>query len=186
MYPSETFDFEHNGKQFRAYIEQDDDMTPPWDREDGHVPVSDWEYRNKAPSEVIINKDRRAFRFVCIRDAIDKATREGWGLNDADMQALAENIQRTPTKREIISEAVRLDVENMRAWCANEWSYIGVCVCLLDGDGHPIGNKHASALWGIESNADDYIREVAHDLAHYALSEAKRLHDRIGAVIQGA
>lgn len=185
MYSGQTFDFEHEGKQFRAFIESDDDATPPWDRECGHVDVSEWERRNKAPSEVIINEDRGSRRFVCIREAIAKATREGWGLNGAPLAALEEKLGRKPTKREVIAEAVRIDIERMRAWCADEWEYIGVCVCLLDSEGSPIGDKYSAALWGIESDCDDYIQEVARDMASDALREAQATMVHISSVLEG-
>jgi len=185
MYSGQTFDFEHEGKQFRAFIESDHDAGTPWDRECGHVDVSEWEHRNKRPSEVIVNEDRGSRRFVCIREAIAKATREGWGLSDESLQALSDRIGRTPTKKEVTTESVRLDVERMRAWCADEWEYIGVCVCLLDSEGSPIGNKYAAALWGIESDCDDYIRDVARELASEAMTEARNTCERINSVLEG-
>lgn len=183
MYAGKQFDFEHEGKRFRAFIERDEDAGTPWGRECGHVDVGDWERRNKRPSEVIINEDRGSHRFVCIREAMVKATREGWGLSDEHMQALTEKLARPPTKREVIGEAVRLDIERMRAWCADEWEYVGVCVCLLDSEGSPIGNKYAAALWGIESDFDEYIKEVARDLTADAMAEAQATLDRISSVL---
>ena len=185
MYAGEQFDFEHDGKQFRAFIERDDDSGTPWDREDGHVDASEWERRNKRPSEVIINDDRGSRRFACMRDAMAKATHEGWGLSDEHMQTLSEKLKRKPTKREVTAEAVRLDIERMRAWCNNEWEYVGVCVCLLDSDGEAIGNKYAAACWGIESDSDDYLREIARDMAADALCEAQATMARISSVLEG-
>lgn len=185
MYSGQTFDFEHNGKQFRAFIKCDYGSETPWDREDGHVDVSDWQRRDKRPSEVIINEDRGSRRFVCLREAMVKATREGWGLSDEPMQALTERIGRKPTKKEVTAEAVRLDVERMRAWCADEWGYIGVCVCLLDSEGSPIGDEYAAACWGIESDCDAYIREVARDMAGDAMAEAQATMARISSVLEG-
>lgn len=183
MYPSETFDFAHNGHSFRAFIEQDDDATPPWERYDGMVPVTDWENRDNRPSEVIINDNRIARRFVCVRAAIEQATRDGWGIGDDHLASLTSKLGRAPTKREVIAEAVRLNIEFMRAWCADEWCYIGVCVCLLDENGTPIGDKYASAVWGIESNADDYIHEVARELSGGAIDAARGEMERISKAI---
>jgi hypothetical protein len=183
MYSGQTFDFEHEGKQFRAFIESNHDAGTPWHREDCHVDVSEWERRNKRPSEVIINEDRGSRRFVCIREAIAKATREGWGLHGAPLAALEEKLGRKPTKREVIAESVRLDVERMQEWCAGQWEYIGVCVCLLDSEGSPIGDKYAAACWGIESDSDDYIREVARDMARDAMAEAQSTAARINSAL---
>lgn len=180
MYPSQTFDFTHGGKQFRAFIEHDADAGAPWEREDGHVPVSDWVRRDKRPSEVIINRDRGSHRFVCLREAHDLARAQGWGLSSDDMQALRDKLGRVPTPREVTARAVEIDIERMRAWCADEWCYVGVCVSLLGPDGEPVGDKYAAALWGIESDCDDYIKEAASDLAWEALSAARAELERIG------
>lgn len=184
MYAGEQFDFEHECKQFRAFIKYDDDAGAPWEREDGHVDVTEWVSRDKRPSEVIINDDRGSHRFVCMRDAMAKATREGWGLSDEPMQTLSEKLNRKPTKREVTAEAVRLDVERMRAWCNDEWYYVGVCVCLLDSEGSPTGNKYAAACWGIESDSDDYLLEIARDMAADALREAQATMARISSVLE--
>lgn len=184
MHPSETFDFTHDGKQFRAFIEYDPDAGSPWEREEGHVPVSDWVRRDKMPSEVIINRDRGSYRFVCLREAHECARAQGWGLASDDMQALCDKLNREPTKREVISRAVQLDIERLRAWCADEWCYVGVCVSLLGPDGQPVGDRYAAACWGIESDCDDYIKEVASDLAGEALSAARVELERIGTALR--
>lgn len=184
MYPSETFDFTHDGKQFRAFIEQDSDAGTPWEREDGHVPVSEWTRRDKRPSEVIVNDDRCSYRFVCIREAHALARAQGWGLASEDLQALTDKLGRMPTRREVIAHAVQLDIERMRAWCADDWCYVGVCVSLLGPDGKPVGDKYAAACWGIESDCDDYIKEVARDLAWEALSAARAELERIGTALR--
>jgi hypothetical protein len=38
-------------------------------------------------------------------------------------------------------------------------------VRLLNDDGEPVGDEFKNALWGIESNAGDYLQEVAVELA---------------------
>lgn len=184
MYPSQTFDFTHDGKQFRAFIEHDHDAGTPWEREDGHVQVSDWVRRDKRPSEVIINSDRGSYRFVCLREAHECARAQGWGLASDDMHALRDALNREPTKREVIAHAVQLDIERMRAWCADKWCYVGVCVSLLGADGQPVSDKYSAACWGIESDCDDYIKEVARDLAGEALSAARAELERIGAALR--
>lgn len=173
MYAGQTFDFEHEGRSYRAFIERDDDCTPPWVRECGHVSVREWERRSKRPSEVIVNDDRGAYRFVCIREAMETAKRDGWGLSPYDFAALRNKLNRAPTKREIVARAVELDIERVRAWCNDRWEYIGVCVCLLDADGQAIGDKYSAALWGIESDADEYIKEVARELTDEAIEHAR-------------
>lgn len=183
MYPSQTFDFAHDGKEFRAFIEHDADAGAPWECEEGYVQVSEWTRRDKRPSEVIVNRDRGSYRFVCLRDAHARARAQGCGLVSEDMQTLTHKLGRVPTAREITARVVQLDIERMRAWCADEWCYVGVCVSLLGSDGQPVGDKYAAACWGIESDCDDYIKEVARDLAGEALSAARAELARIGAAL---
>lgn len=175
MYAGTYFDFEHDGKQFRAYVELDDCNDAPWDSSEGHGIVSDWTRRDKKPGELILCEDRGSRRFYNFAQTIIKARADGWGVGESEVQALTQKLARTPTKGEIIERAVQLDYEYLRAWCNDEWQYIGVCVCLLDGEGEPVGNKYDAAIWGIESDADDYIRETARELTGDALREAKRV-----------
>lgn len=186
MYAGETFNFEHEGRNFRAFIERDDDCTPPWERECWHVNVSGWERRSKRPSEVIIiNDEHGSYRFVCIREAMETATRESWGLSPYEFAELRNKLNRAPTKREIVARAVQLDIKRMRAWCADQWEYIGVCVCLLDADGQPIGEQYSTALWGIESDADEYIKEVARELTDEVLEHARAALASIADAVRG-
>lgn len=175
MYAGQTFDFEHEGKQFRAYVEHDDNEDAPWEREDGHGIVSDWTRRDKKPGELVLCERRGSRRFYNFARTIIKARADGWGVIEPKVQALTRKLGRKPTKGEIIERAVQLDFEFLRGWCRGEWCYIGVCVCVLDAEGEPVGNKYGAAIWGIESDADDYIRETARELTDDALREAKRV-----------
>jgi hypothetical protein len=76
------------------------------------------------------------------------------------------------TAGEITAEAVRRDFEFLRGWCNDSWYYVGVIVTHLpdpDDDDEPIDYTHA--LWGIESNSDDYIEEVAYEHVEEILRE---------------
>lgn len=162
----ETFKFQHAGRTFLASLYHDDDSTPPWDREDGHGPVSDWRSKDsKAPGEVIINDDRGRARFYDVQAAQRIALRDGWGAPEAWRIAFAEKHGRAPTAREVAAESVRMDCQRLRDWCRDEWHYCGVAVQLCDDEGEATGDEFMHALWGIESDAGDYLREVAAELA---------------------
>ena len=120
------FDFEHNGRTFRAELHYDSDMGAPWIEHDGHGIVSEWETRDKQPGEVIIKDDRGAHRFYDVTATTQRAKRDEWGLNDESRAALARRIGRAPTPGEVTAEAVRLDMERMRAWC-NLASWLAAC-----------------------------------------------------------
>jgi hypothetical protein len=51
----------------------------------------------------------------------------------------------------------------LRSWCSNEWHYCGIEVFPLTEDGDELRSKSVS-LWGIESNATDYHKEVIQEL----------------------
>lgn len=78
----------------------------------------------------------------------------------------------TMTPRAYAAGAAMADYDRLRRWCADEWCYIGVVVRRA-GDCECCGETES--LWGIESDAGEYVREVATELAEQLaerLSEA--------------
>ena len=149
-------DFTHNGRRYRVTLEPDDDATPPWERDDGHGPVSAWTaVSNMSAGQRVLCSDQRSARFYDFAEAVRIARRDGWDT--------APYGQGTPGQR--AARAVEADFQRLRAWCNDEWAYVGVCVQMLDADGEPVGGKNDHALWGVESDCEDYIAEVARELA---------------------
>ena len=161
----DSFTFSHDDKTFLAEIYTDDDNCAPWENSDCHGISSDWETRSKLPGEWVLCEDRRARRFYDAQETMKKARAEKWGLSEPALAKLCEALGRQATRGEIIAAAVRADFEFLRGWCTGEWNYVGVCVRATDDDGGAIGEPFVNALWGIESGATDYIREVAIELA---------------------
>lgn len=155
----DTFAFE--GFTFKARIQHDQDHGAPWREEDGHGPISDWTTRDKAPGELIVSEDRGARRFYDFAAAVRIARADGW--NSAPF---------TGTRGQRAARAARADFERMRDWCADRWHYIGVIVQAIDEDGAEIGQP--ASLWGIESDAGEYLAEVAHELAADCLASLPR------------
>lgn len=155
---------EHDGAAFRVTLEHDDTHGAPWDEEDGHGPVSEWKrWREgqgvkppKRAGERLLIWDRGSFRTYDMQAAIKQAKADGW---DAAPYG--------GTHGERAARAVEADFQRMRAWCNDEWHYVGVIVELLDDDGDTMGET--ASLWGIESDCADYIAEVAHELADEVL-----------------
>lgn len=206
----DSFDFEHAGRTFRAAILADYDHGAPWDNEDGHGPVTDWERRAKAPGELVLCGDGRgglgtdyARRFYDFAEAVQIARRDSWGFlpgplvietEDAGklpyerrgglakceaaslsaydsedvnraIRAVYDAFRGTMTAREYAARAAWRDFERLRDWCNDSWFYVGVSVApLCKCCGEPDEAKAAS-LWGIESDAGDYLRDVARELA---------------------
>lgn len=84
-------------------------------------------------------------------------------INDATRQAYAMHRATFPSARTYAAAAAMADFERLRAWCADEWYWVGVTVELLDDFGDAMGETES--LWGIESDADEHIGEVARELA---------------------
>ena len=151
----ETRDFEQNGTTYRVEFIFDSDTGAPWKEHDGHGVVSDWESRDKKPGEVVIASNRGSKRFYDVAATTRIAKRDGWGLSPEKASGL--------TPAQIVAEAVRLDMERMRGWCNDAWHWCGVAVFPLTADGDELRSKTES-LWGIESDADDYFKEVIAEL----------------------
>lgn len=153
-----TDTIERDGYTFRVEHFHDTDNGAPWENEDGHGPVTGWESRDKRPGELVLNSDCGSKRFYDYAEACRIALRDAWGARDA-VDGMS--------KRQIAALAAREDYEHMRAWCNDEWSYIGVVVTLLDVE----GNKTTAdaSVWGVDDNGD-YAATVANDLTDEILA----------------
>ncbi|AHB12028.1 hypothetical protein Sano_08 [Xylella phage Sano] len=146
-----SYTLERDGLTFRVDHCADTDNGAPWENEDGHGTVSDWTTRDKSPGELVLNTDHGSKRFYDFADACRIALRDGWGARGAE-----EGM----SKRQIAALAAREDYEHLRAWCNDEWSYIGVVVTLLDIEGNE--TDATDSLWGVDDNGD-YAATVASD-----------------------
>lgn len=157
-----TETIEHGGYSFRVEHVADNDHGAPWLNEDGHGVISDWTTRDKSPGELVLNSDRSSKRFYDFAETCRIALRDGWGSRDAE-----EGM----SKRQIAALAAREDYERMRAWCNDEWHYVGVVVTLLDIEGNE--TDAVQSLWGIESDAGGYLGETACELADNCIYEIR-------------
>ena len=134
--------------KYTTEIVHDSSSAAPWDEEDGHGPVSEWTTRAKRPGELILCEDRQSRRYYDFQAAV-KMARDVWGCPDP-------------------ADAARKDYERLRAWCRGDWGYVGVVVtCSAEGV-----DPGRASLWGIESDATDYLEEVAEELKAEAKAEA--------------
>lgn len=163
----------HEGHNFRVEILSDDDSTPPWEREDGHGPVSNWKRHAfgmgskppKAPGEMILVWDRGAYLTYDFQEAVKIARKDGWN---------AEPYSATETAGQRAHKAAMADFDRLRRWCADQWNYVGVVVHLVDDEGDDMGET--DSLWGIESDASEYLDEAARECASEILHRlAKQL-----------
>mgnify|MGYP000873906339 CR=1 FL=1 len=153
-YTLHTETITHRGRSFRVRHIADDSIGEPWKEFDCHGPVSDWTTRDKRPGELVLNSDRRSYRYYNYAEAVRIAKRDAWGT-----QGTPENA----TRGQRAALAARADYEYLRAWCNDEWQFVGVCVDLLDDDGNETGDS--DSLWGIESDDGQYLTDTAIELA---------------------
>jgi hypothetical protein len=164
-----------NGAELRAVatIFHDDDSEAPWERCDGHGPVSDWTTRDKRPGELVLSRDGHSKRFYDYAEACRIARAEGWG-HGPDIEG--------ESARQKAARAALADYENLRAWCNDQWSYVGVAVRIWLDD-MPLTGEYDAALWGIESNSgEDYIAQVAGERLHGAIFLAKAKLRKLAAL----
>ena len=145
-YKTETI--EQHGTAYRIEWVRDYDHGAPWEEEDGHGPVSDWERREKRPGEMILNDERGARRFYDFAAAVKQARREGWSTAPYEWK----------TKGEQAAAAALADFDYLRRWCNDEWYYCGIIVTVLNDEGEETDNS--SSLWGIED--DGYCSQGYH------------------------
>lgn len=151
---------ERDGFTLTARIEPDPYMGPPWQEHDGHGPVSDWTRRAKAPGELVLCSDRGSHCYYDYAGACEIALRDGWGAPGA-----------SGTPRQRAAMAARADYERLRDWCEDRWHWVGVVV---EASRAGVKLGHAS-LWGIESDAGDYLADVAAGLADEAIADAAEI-----------
>ena len=152
------YDIEKDGEKFRVEYIVDEHMGPPWDEFDVHGPVRTqpkirYSHAKKRPGEVILSNKGDYAVIYDREEALKIARRDGWRPH--------KPIE--GTKRQIAAKAVEDDMAYLRGWVNDDWHWTGVQVFPLTKDGDELRSK-AESLWGIESNAEEYLKEVAFDL----------------------
>jgi len=163
-YAGETITCEVDGFTLTATIHADDDCLAPWKRYDGHGPVTGWERRSKAAGELVLNSDRDGHRFYDFAEACRIARRDGWGVKGGQLEG--------ETARAYAARAARADYDRLRAWCNDEWHYVGVAVTVQKA-GVQLTGDYDHAIWGVESDCGDYLTDLASEDASKALEAAK-------------
>ncbi len=158
---------ESDGFTVTANLEFDEGMGFPWIEHDGHGPVTDWTTRRKRPGERILNENRGSYRYYDFQTAVKIARRDGWDADPIQPESRGERAAR----------AAEADFQYLRAWCRDEWCFVGV-VLKVSKAGVTL-DPAAASLWGIESNSNDhghdYLTEVANELLPEALENAKQI-----------
>lgn len=154
------------GFTLSARIERDSDMGEPWLEHDGHGPVSLWTHYPKRAGERILCEDGGRKRYYDFEAAVKLALKDGW---DAPPYG-------TGTKGQQAARAAEADFERLRRWCNDHWWWCGVVLTVASAD-EDLGilDEHAASLWGIESDAGDYLIDVANELISEALKHGREM-----------
>lgn len=194
---------EIDGFTLTARTRHDESMGAPWDEHDGHGSVTGWLARAKHPGELMLSQQGAFFRYYDYSEACHIAHRDGWGYAPAPIKvvqnsggkwhawfgdghatgcnvggfdsasdataALYASYRATMTPRQYAALAARADFDRLKAWCDDEWCWIGVEV-VAEKAGVRLGG---ASLWGIESDAGDYLVEVTNELISEALDDAR-------------
>lgn len=80
-----------------------------------------------------------------------------------------EVLRETVGKGEYAAMAARSDFERLQGWCDDQWNWCGVVVT-VEREGVELAS---ASLWGIESDAGDYLVTVANEILDEALGEAR-------------
>lgn len=155
--------YTHQGFSVRIEIVQDTDTGPPWEECEGHGPVSDWRKGGKRPGELSLcqiynHGGLPSHRYYDFAEACRVALRDGWGPSVPG-----------ETPKQQAARTARADYERLRAWCNGDWYYVGVIVTVSRAG----VDLAKSSLWGIESDGDEFLHEVAEELISTSLDEAE-------------
>lgn len=171
--PGETLKLEVDGFVITATIHSDPDIGAPWKESDGHGPVSGWRHGNsKRPGELELNDDGASSRFYDFAEACRIARRDGWGVAGGRLDG--------ETARQYAARAAMADFQHLKAWCDDEWQWVGVAL-QVSKEGVDLTGDYGAALWGIDSLSADHITDTANDLIREALNEAQATLDRLKA-----
>ena len=102
---------------------------------------------------------RQPAQFECVADDINVAIRAVYAAHKATFHSA----------RAYAAGAAMADYNRLRAWCRDDWQYVGVTVTAVSDDDEEAESMGAS-LWGIESDCAAYLWEVAEELAAETLA----------------
>lgn len=111
----------------------------------------------------------KASRYGKGSDASDIISKPRRDINRAIREVYAAHRATFPSARAYAANAARADYEYLRAWCNDDWHYVGVIVT-ASRNGIELGE---ASLWGIESSDSSYLLETANELADEALTDAR-------------
>lgn len=160
----ESREIEHRGLTFRVELEADQGHPVPWEDGDGRGVVVDRRERERLIEDMDAPRDR--FRpmgdqghdlYFDWEATRAKAAEESWGVTPEKAAGL--------TQDQILDAAVEQEYEFLRGYCTGAWSYIGIVVSL---QAFPDATR---SVWGIESDDEALLIEVAQDLAEELLDE---------------
>lgn len=147
-----------------ARVYSDYDHGNPWDEECGHISPEYFDRRDDVPSGwTVMPTYGHGYWAYNMSEALLKAAREKWGLDPSSREYRAIQLKpghAKPTRSQIRYAAVKADASRMADYINGGWHYVGISVT---GEGEEETYEHA--VWGIESDCEDWHYEIAKGLA---------------------
>ena len=151
-----------NGWSLVVKIENDNTYNPLWEDCDSMGVVKESRgHPGDSYTDWIMNSDRGWYRYYDWKATLPVAIREGWGAPP----------YRTGSKQEQAMRAMKRTYEYLRAWCNDEWHYVGLIVELRDERGCLIGED---SCWGFESENISYVTSEARSWAYHLIRDARK------------
>lgn len=145
-----TEEVEKDGHLYAVEWFYDQTAEAPWKFSDCHGVVIETR-RKKHPHELKLSDNH----LYDLRATLEIAKRDGWGCEEQGL-----------TKAQAAELAVRKDFEYLKGWCDGSWHYIGITVARWDAvsTDQIQQQKNRAELWGIESDSEDYHKQVIDEL----------------------
>lgn len=161
LYEGEEVTALPNGWSLVVKVENDQDSGPPWEDCDGMgvIKESRW-HPGDSYTDWILN-DQHNYRYFDWKATLPIAIKEG----------LDAPPYRTGNKREQAMRAMKRTYEFLRAWCNDEWYYVGIIVELHDERGCLLGE---SSCWGFESENISYVTSEVRAWACHLIRDARK------------
>lgn len=160
--------WQQDGYDLRAFTAPDTCQSTPWKEDTDSVmfkgsvireEYSPYAKPTKAPHERIIAHDRDNYWIVDTHAVAELV--EMWGVTRGEGE----------TYRQAVQRRVEATIARWQAWLTDEWRYVGV---LVEASRHGIVLGR-SYLWGLESDDEEHIKNMADEVAREAVMLATEM-----------
>jgi hypothetical protein len=167
----DTIYAEHDGFMLTAVVHDDDTLGPPWIEYDWNgivreIRLDETGRISKRLSECVLQADGWDATLYDSEEAMRVAKR-AWVHTSGPHRLIGMMLG------EAAHQLVERDFKHLKDWCEGEWSWVGISVAVTQF-GLELVHPYECVRWALESNAGDYLVEVADELAETAIALARQ------------